>query len=89
MLIHGEPPMNPTVVKIDPEQLDELRWKLFDTTESADIATKNEFESFRMMIAGEVIIGYTSGKVVSNGPISEAAVHNALHEIFNGIKDHS
>ncbi len=88
MLIHGDAPMNPTVVEIDPEQLDELRWKLFDTTESADIATKSEFESFRMMIAGEVIIGYTSGKVVSNGPISAAAVQNALHEIHQGMKDH-
>jgi len=89
MSMHGEAPMKPTVVKIDPEQLEELRWKLLDTTESADIATKSEFESFRMMIAGEVIIGFTSGKVVSNGPISEAAVHNALHEILNGMKDHS
>ncbi len=81
--------MKPIVFKIDPEQLDELRWKLLDTTESVDIATKNEFESFRMMIAGEVIIGYTSGKVVSNGPTSAAAVQNALHEILKEMKDHS
>ncbi|MHA1949808.1 MAG: hypothetical protein ACXAAO_07755 [Candidatus Thorarchaeota archaeon] len=81
--------MNPPVVEVKPEQLDELRWRLLDTTESADIATKSEFESFRMMIAGEVIIGYTSGKVVCNGPISEAAVQNALFEIHKGTKDHS
>ena len=33
------------------------------------------------MFVGEAIIGYTSGKVVSNGPYSAAAVQNAILEM--------
>jgi ribonuclease HIII len=33
------------------------------------------------MFAGEAIVGYTSGKIVSNGPHSTAAVQNAILEM--------
>jgi ribonuclease HIII len=74
--------LEPTVVKINPEQLEELRWKLLDSTDSSDLALTSEYESFRIMFAGEAIIGYTSGKVVSNGPYSAAAVQNAILEMI-------
>ncbi|MFW9770096.1 MAG: hypothetical protein ACFFF9_14895 [Candidatus Thorarchaeota archaeon] len=70
--------MKPTVVKIDPKQLAELRKILLVSKESSDLATTNKYESFRIMFAGEAIVGYTSGKVVSNGPYSAAAVQNAI-----------
>ena len=81
MLMHGEVALRPTVVKINPEQLDELRWKLLDSMDSSDLATRSEYESFRIMFSGEVIIGYTSGKVVCNGPYSAAAVQNSILEM--------
>jgi ribonuclease HIII len=66
------------VVKVDPEQLVEVRGRLLESTESSELQTKSEYESFRIMFAGEAIIGYTSGKIVSNGPHSSAAVQNAI-----------
>jgi len=37
------------------------------------------------MVAGEAIIGYTSGKVVSNGPYSAAAVQTAILNMTSSI----
>ncbi|MHA2027014.1 MAG: hypothetical protein ACW98U_14025 [Candidatus Thorarchaeota archaeon] len=73
--------MKPTVVKINPEQLQELHQLLLDSKDSSDLTTTNEYEYFRVMFAGEAIIGYTSGKVVSNGPYSAAAVQKAILEM--------
>lgn len=70
--------MKPTVVKINQNQLEEIRRRLLDSRESSDLATRSEYEAFRIMFAGEAIIGYTSGKIVSNGPHSAAAVQNAI-----------
>ena len=70
--------MNPSVVKIKPEQIDELHRRLLDSKECANLATTSEHEAFRLMFAGETIIGYTSGKIVSTGPHSAAAVQNAI-----------
>lgn len=73
--------MKPTVVKINPEQLQELHQLLLDSKDSSDLTTTNKYEYFRVMFAGEAIIGYTSGKVVSNGPYSAAAVQKAILEM--------
>ena len=70
--------LKPTVVKIDQNQIEEIRRRLLDSRESSDLATRSEYEAFRIMLAGEAIIGYTSGKIVSNGPHSAAAVQNAI-----------
>jgi ribonuclease HIII len=70
--------LKPTVVKIDQTQIEELHRRLLDSRESSDLATRSEYEAFRIMFAGEAIIGYTSGKIVSNGPHSAAAVQNAV-----------
>jgi ribonuclease HIII len=70
--------LKPTVVKINQSQIEELRRRLLDSNESSDLATTNTHEAFRIMYAGEAIIGYTSGKIVSNGPYSSAAVQNAI-----------
>ncbi|OLS26179.1 MAG: Ribonuclease HIII [Candidatus Thorarchaeota archaeon AB_25] len=73
--------MKPTVVKVDPDQIENLHGRLLDSKDSSDLATKSEYEAFRIMFAGEAIIGYTSGKIVSNGPHSAAAVQNAILEM--------
>ena len=78
MIEHGEVFLKPTVVKIDQAQLEELHRRLLDSNDAADLATTNEYEAFRIMLAGEAIVGYTSGKIVSNGPHSAAAVQNAI-----------
>ena len=73
--------MKPCVVKIDQTQIEELHRRLLDSNESSDLATKSKYEAFRIMFAGEAIIGYTSGKIVGNGPHSAAAVQNAILEM--------
>jgi ribonuclease HIII len=70
--------MKPIVVKVNPEQIKELHGRLLDSKESSELATRSEYEAFRLMFAGEAIVGYTSGKIVSNGPHSAAAVQNAI-----------
>ena len=73
--------MKPTVVKIDQTQIEELHRRLLDSKDASDLTTTNEYEAFRIMFAGEAIVGYTSGKIVSNGPYSAAAVQNAILEM--------
>ena len=78
--------MKPTVVKIDPEQIEELHARLLDNKDSSELATTSEYEAFRIILAGEAIVGYTSGKIVSNGPYSAAAVQNAILEMQSDIE---
>jgi ribonuclease HIII len=70
--------MKPNVVRVDQDQIEELSRELLTSKDSAELATTSEYEAFRIMYAGEAIIGYTSGKIVSNGPHSTAAVQNAI-----------
>ncbi len=73
--------MKPVVVKIATSKLEVLHRKLLDSKDSSTLDTRSEYEAFRIMFAGEAIIGYTSGKIVSNGPYSAAAVQNAILEM--------
>jgi ribonuclease HIII len=70
--------MKPAVVKVAPEQMKQIHKKLLASTDSSELGTTNKFEAFRVMCSGEIIIGYTSGKIVSNGSHAAAAVHNAV-----------
>ena len=70
--------MKPTVVQIEVSQISALHTKLLEQRESSNLTTKSASEAFRIMFAGEAIIGYTSGKIVCNGPYSAAAVQNAI-----------
>jgi len=79
--------LKPTTVKIDESQIQELHRRLLDSKESSDLATRSEYEAFRLMFAGEAIIGYTSGKIVSNGPYSAAAVQNAILSLKSTTKE--
>lgn len=77
----GEESLKPFVVKIDEIKLKELHSKLLDSKEASNLSTRSTYEAFRIMFAGESIVGYTSGKIVSNGPSSAAAVQNAILEL--------
>ncbi|NHI89185.1 MAG: hypothetical protein EAX87_06645 [Candidatus Thorarchaeota archaeon] len=70
--------MKPAVVKVTAEQIEQIHRVLLALKDSSDIATTNQFEAFRVTCSGEVIIGYTSGKIVSNGSHAAAAVQNAV-----------
>ncbi|MFW9976375.1 MAG: hypothetical protein ACFFDQ_13975 [Candidatus Thorarchaeota archaeon] len=73
--------MKQTTVKVDSDQMEEMQRILLDNSESSELDTQSEYEAFRIMYAGEAIIGYTSGKIVSSGPYSSAAVQNAILEM--------
>ncbi|MHA1908619.1 MAG: hypothetical protein ACW98Y_15060 [Candidatus Thorarchaeota archaeon] len=60
--------MEPFVIKVPVEQLDELRVALLDDDHTHPVRTTNQYEVFRFHFAGGTIIGYTSGKVVANNP---------------------
>ena len=60
--------MDPFVIKVPVEQLDELRVAILDDDNTHPVRTTNKYEAFRFHFAGGNIIGYTSGKVVANNP---------------------
>ena len=70
--------MKPKVVKVEPEHIEELHTRLLDNKDASELATTSAHEAFRIILAGEAIVGYTTGKIVSNGPYSAAAVQNAI-----------
>ena len=73
--------MKPAVVKFAAEQIEQIHRVLLALKDSSDLATTNQFEAFRVACSGEIIIGYTSGKIVSNGSHAAAAVQNAVSAI--------
>lgn len=70
--------MNPTVIKIKPDQLKQLEHLILENQHAISENKKGEYESFRINFAGESIIAYTSGKIVSTGPRAEAIVQTAF-----------
>ena len=78
--------MKPSIVKVDPDQIEDLRRRLLDSSEASTLTSASEHEAFRIKFAGETIVGYTSGKIVSHGPHSAAAVQNAILKIGPGSR---
>ena len=70
--------MSPAVIKIKPDQLEQLEHLILKNPHATTVNKKGEYESFRINFAGESIIAYTSGKIVSNGPRAEAIVQTAV-----------
>jgi len=83
----GEEYLKQTTVKVDPMQMEAVRRRLLDSNESSELTAHSEYEAFRLIYAGEVIVGYTSGKIVSSGPYSAAAVQNVVVEMKSSIPD--
>ncbi|MDF1538539.1 MAG: ribonuclease HIII [Candidatus Thorarchaeota archaeon] len=58
--------MDPIVIKVPSEQVDELRVALLDSENTHPSRTTSEYEAFRFYCGEGLIIGYKSGKIVAN-----------------------
>lgn len=63
--------MDPFVIKVLPEQVDELRVAILDSENTHPTRTTSDHEAFRFYFGDGLIIGYTSGKVVANSEGSQ------------------
>lgn len=63
--------MLPYVVEVGREQLDRLKDLLLRLPNIKPLPTTNPYEAFRLRYGRELIIGYTSCKVVANGPLAK------------------
>lgn len=73
--------MSPFVVKVEPNRVKELHKLLLKSSQVSDVRPTNEYEAFRVKCAGGTIIGYTSGKVVASGRISESLLKDIVLEM--------
>lgn len=73
--------MEPFVIKVTSEQLEEIRVTLLDMDRTYEKRTTNQYESFRIEYAGGVIVAYTSGKIVCNNIESS----QLLKQIIQGL----
>ncbi|MHA2072015.1 MAG: hypothetical protein ACW985_09555 [Candidatus Thorarchaeota archaeon] len=73
--------MPPFVVKVEPNRLQELLEALLKSTQVTPIPPTNQYEEFRLRCAGGTIIGYTSGKVVALGLLSESLLKDTVLEM--------
>lgn len=76
--------MSPFVVKVEPNRVEELHKLLLKSSQVSDTKPTNDYEAFRVKFAGGTIIGYTSGKVVASGKISESLLKDIVLEMKEG-----
>ena len=70
--------MDPFFVKVDPDQLEEVRITLLDHEFTYPRKSTNQYEDFRIEFSGGVIVGYTSGKIVANNLESANLVQSVV-----------
>lgn len=70
--------MKSAVVKVKNSELKMIERNILTTPHASSEKCKGQYESFRILFAGESIVAYTSGKIVSSGPRAEAAVQSAI-----------
>ena len=70
--------MCPAVVKVKLDEVAEIQKAIMKNTHASLLDKKGEYELFRIDFAGETIIAYTSGKIVSSGSRSEAIVQASI-----------
>ena len=70
--------MKPAVIKAKVSDLKAIESHILKSEHASSAKTKGEFVKFRVDLAGETIVAYTSGKIVSSGPRAEAAVQTAI-----------
>ena len=70
--------MKPAVIKVKVADLQEIEHHILKSQHASSDIPKGEYERFRVIFAGESIVAYTSGKIVSSGPHAEAAVQTAI-----------
>ena len=62
------------VVKVDKEQIPKIKEAMIEKENVSVLETTNPYEAFRLKFGDEVIIAYTSGKIVSTGGRAEKAL---------------
>ena len=70
--------MKPVVIKVKESSLRPIEDQILKSAHSSSEKIRSNHESFRILFAGETIVAYTSGKIVSNGPRAAAAVQSAV-----------
>jgi len=80
--------MCPAVVKVKPDELQDLQEIILRNPHSLLVTTKGVHESFRIAFAGETIVGYTTGKIVSSGHHSEAIVQSSILSLTHSTTDY-
>ena len=70
--------VKPAVIKVKVSDLNQIERHILKSEHASSDKIKSEFESFRIRFSSETIVAYTSGKIVSSGPHSEAAVQSAV-----------
>ncbi|MHA1424127.1 MAG: hypothetical protein ACTSSD_18765 [Candidatus Thorarchaeota archaeon] len=70
--------MKPTAIKVKVSDLSQIENHILQSEHASSERIKGEYESFRIRYAGENIVAYTSGKIVSSGSRAEAAVQSAV-----------
>jgi ribonuclease HIII len=68
-------------VKVERNRLQELHEALLESTQVTPVPPTNQYEAFRLRCAGGTIIGYTSGKVVASGLLSESLLKDTVLEM--------
>lgn len=70
--------MKPAVIKVKAEDLKRIKELILESKHAYSDITMGEYEAFRIKVAEESVIAYTSGKIVCNGPRAEAGVQTAV-----------
>ena len=70
--------MKPAVIKVKTNALNSIESHILKSTHASSKKIKSDHESFRISFAGETIVAYTTGKIVSSGPRAAAAVQSAV-----------
>ena len=65
-------------MKVNPDQLEEVRITLLDHDHTYPRKSTNQYEDFRIEFSGGVIVGYTSGKIVANNLESANLVQSVV-----------
>lgn len=79
--------MRPAVIKVKPDELNLIEQMIMKNQHAAYRQLKGEYEVFRIDFAGETIVAYTSGKIVSNGPRAEAIVQASVLSVTSPTTD--
>jgi len=76
------------VFKIDPSKLLKLKELLFQNSSTTLLPSTNPYESFRIKYSDGLVIGYTSGKIVTNTSAITKLVSELIQTLEMGEKEY-
>ncbi|MBN2228271.1 MAG: hypothetical protein JW779_01685 [Candidatus Thorarchaeota archaeon] len=79
--------MKPAVVQVAPDELKQIEKLILRNRDTISEEVKGKYESFRIRITGETVVAYTSGKIVSSGPQSDAVVQQVVRNLLGSIEE--